>query len=218
MSVAIAIKDKDKICLAADSQCTAGISKVTLSNPNNYKIWKTKGLNNSIMCHAGPCRDLGIIRYRNFIPETRAMKGNIDMDFVQGKMIYDMYDAIDERGFIDKTDGSNMPSEYLFTYKDKLFDLSECLYVLEVEDYIAIGSGKDVAMGSLASTIGEAAEIRLIKAVVAAANIDSRVGYPIIVTDTETCEFKIYDENDVKKLLNQEDVSRSSKLIKVINN
>ena len=57
MSVVIAIKDKDKVYLAADSQCTCGASKLTLSNPNNYKIWKTKGLDNSIMCHTGACRD-----------------------------------------------------------------------------------------------------------------------------------------------------------------
>lgn len=212
MSVIVAIKDKDKVYLAADSQCTFGASKLTLSNPSNYKIWKTKGLNNSIMCHIGDCRDLGIIRFNCFIPEARALLGDIDIDFVQGEMVYSMFDALKERDFIETEDGPHMASGYLFAYKDKLFEISRWMYVLEIDDYIAIGSGRDSALGSLSSTIGEPIETRLIKAIIAAENIDLCVGYPIIITDTETCEFKIYGEEDIKKCLKMNDISRTSKL------
>ena len=212
MSVIIAIKDKDKVYIAADSQCTSGVSKLTLSNPSNYKIWKTKGLNNSIMGHTGFCRDLGIIRYNNFIPESRSLLGDIDIDFVQGKMVYDMFDALKERDFIETEDGLHMASSYLFTYKDKIFEISRWMFVLEIDDYTAIGAGKDSAMGSLASTVGEPIETRLIKAVIAAENIDLCVGYPIIITDTEICEFKIFYEDDIKKHLKMDKISRTSKI------
>jgi len=214
MSVVIAIKENDKVYLAADSMCSCGATKITLSNPNNFKIWKTKGLDNSIMCHTGACSDLGIIRFNNFIPESNALKGDVDIEFVQGQMIYDMFDALDERGFIDKTDGApQMRSELLFAYKNKVWELTNSTYVFEIDDYVALGSGKDSAMGSLASTVGEKPEIRLIKAVIAASNIDLSVGYPIVITDTDTCEFKLYDKDDIKIILKTEDVSRVSRIL-----
>ena len=212
MSVAIAIKDKDKVYLAADSQCTCGESKLTLSNPNNYKIWKTKGLNNSIMCHAGSCRDLGIIKFNNFIPETRAMRGDIDIEFVQGEMAYEMFDVLKEHDFIETNEGPHMASAYLFAYKDKIYEITQCMYVLEIDDYIAMGSGRDSAIGSLAATVGEPIETRLLKAVIAASNIDIYVSYPIIITDTESCEFKIFNEEDIKKALKMENIARTSRL------
>ncbi len=212
MSVVIAIKDKDKVYLAADSQCTCGASKLTLSNPNNYKIWKTKGLDNSIMCHTGACRDMGVIRFNNFIPETRALRGDIDIEFVQGEMVYDMFDALKEYEFTESEEGPHMASGYLFAYKDKVYEISRWMYVIEIDDYTAMGSGRDSAMGSLAATVGEPIESRLLKAVIAAANIDLCVGYPIIITDTESCEFKIFDEEDIKKTLKIENISRTSRM------
>lgn len=200
MSVVIAIKENDKVYLAVDSQCTCGVSKVTLTNPNNYKIWKTKGLDHSFMCHTGMCRDIGVVKYNCFISEKRRMLGDIDIDFVQGKMIFDMYDALKERNFTDDENGPHMASEFLFAYRDKIYELSRGLFVLEIDDYVALGSGRDSAMGSLAATVGEPVEERLLKAVVAAQNIDLAVGYPIIITDTESCEFKVYTEQDLKKV------------------
>ena len=194
MSVTIGIKENGKVYLAADSQCSLGNTKRTISNPNNFKIWKTKGLNNSIMTHTGACKDLGVIRYKRFIPETLAMRGDIDIEFVQGRMVYDMFDALDERGFTDKEDGPSMNSSFLFAYEDKLYDITASTYVFEIDDYVAKGSGRDSAMGSLSSTVGEEPEIRLIKAVMAAKNVDLAVGYPIIVTDTEKCEYEVYEE------------------------
>lgn len=201
MSVVIAIKENNKVYLAVDSQCTCGASKLTLSNPNNYKIWKTRGLEHSFMCHTGMCRDIGVIKYTNFISEKCSMLGNIDIDFVQGKMIFDMYDALKERGFSDEDNGPHMASEFIFAYKDKVYELSRGLYVLEIDDYVALGSGRDSAMGSLASTVGQPVEDRLLKAVMAAQNIDLCVGYPIIITDTDTCEYKVYTEEDVKTFI-----------------
>ena len=178
MSVIIAIKENNIVYLAADSQVSYGASKATLTNPNNYKIWKTKGLEHSLMCHVGSCRELGIVRF-----------------------------TFTESG------GPYMTSTYLFAYKDKVYELSQYLYVMEIDDYIARGSGRDSALGSLAATIGEPVEIRLIKAIVAANNVDMYVGYPIIISDTETCQFKVYNEEDIKKLLNTDKISRTSKIM-----
>lgn len=49
MSVIIAIKKDDVVYLGADSYVTRGGSRMSLSNPNNYKIWKVRGVENCLM-------------------------------------------------------------------------------------------------------------------------------------------------------------------------
>ena len=76
--------------------------------------------------------------------------------------------------------------------------------VLEVDDYVAIGSGEDQAIGSLLSTEKEDPRKRIIKAIKASAASDIYVDYPIIVTDSESTEFEVITEKDEKKILGQE--------------
>ena len=49
MSVVVAIKENGKVTIGADSQCTRGGTRRTLSNPNNYKVWRVLDAENCIM-------------------------------------------------------------------------------------------------------------------------------------------------------------------------
>ena len=42
MSVVVSIKQEGRIYIGTDSQATIGGNKLTLSNPNKYKIWRLK--------------------------------------------------------------------------------------------------------------------------------------------------------------------------------
>lgn len=86
-------------------------------------------------------------------------------------------------------------SAFLFAYKDKLFLIDHDLCVLEINDYVAIGSGSSEAIGSLLSTEGEDPKTRIIKAIKASAANDIYVDYQIILTDTETTKFDIITED-----------------------
>ena len=74
--------------------------------------------------------------------------------------------------------------------------------VIEVDDYVSIGSGADQAIGSLLSTEGETPKERIVKAIKSSAASDIYVDYPIILTDTESCEFEIVTEKTEGKYLN----------------
>ena len=63
MSVVVAIKQDDKIYIGADSQTTRGGTRTTLKNPNNYKIWKVRGVDNCLIGHVGNLRDANVVRY-----------------------------------------------------------------------------------------------------------------------------------------------------------
>lgn len=77
-----------------------------------------------------------------------------------------------------------------------LFYISHNGTVIEIDNYCAIGSGECEAIGSLLSTGGEPCEERIKKAIRASAAGDIYVDYPIIISDTESRAFRIFDEKD----------------------
>lgn len=90
---------------------------------------------------------------------------------------------------------------FFFAFKDKLYVIGRDRSVIEVDDYVAIGSGEDQAIGSLLSTEGDNPKERIVKAIKASAASDIYVDYPIILTDTEGTEFEIITEKNEGKYL-----------------
>ena len=84
LSVVVAIKSGNKVFVGADSQVTRGSSRLSLSNPNNYKIWKVKGVDNCIMGHVGVVRDACVIRVSDgIVREIDILKNNINYENVR---------------------------------------------------------------------------------------------------------------------------------------
>ena len=102
-------------------------------------------------------------------------------------------------------------SAFLFAYKDKLFLIDRDLCVLEINDYVAIGSGSPEAIGSLLSTEGEDPKTRIVKAIKASAANDIYVDYPIVLTDTETTKFEIITEETEEDHTRQKSTRRLQK-------
>lgn len=200
MSVVVAIKENGKVTIGADSQCTKGGTRRSLSNPNNYKIWKVLDSENCLLGHVGLVREANVIRVaRDLVPEMAQLKDKVDFSFVVKRLVPAMFEELEEYRVIKK--GDNPPefkSSFIFAYKDMLFYISGNGTVIEIDDYCAIGSGECEAIGSLLSTEGEACEERIKKAIKASAASDIYVDYPIVITDTESTEFKVFYEKDLQ--------------------
>ena len=199
MSVVVAIKENGKITIGADSQCTRGGTRRTLSNPNNYKVWKVLDAENCLIAHVGLVREANIIRVaRDLVPEMAQLKDKVDFSFVVKRLVPRMFEELEAYRAIKKGDTPpEFESSFLFAYKDKLFYISGNATVIEIDDYVAIGSGECEAIGSLLSTEGEACEDRIKKAIKASAASDIYVDYPIVIADTEKTEFKVFYEKDL---------------------
>ncbi len=203
MSVVVAIKERGKVVLGCDSQVTSGGTRTTLKNVNNYKIWKVVGVDNCLMASVGSFRDACLIRTMDdLVTDYNVYRDHICYDFVVNKILPDIVNKLRSAHYI-KEDGvfEGMNSSFLFAYKDKLYAILFDGSVLEIDDYVAIGSGKCEAIGSLLSSEGETSEERIIKAIKASAASDIYVDYPIIMIDTKNTEFAVINEKNEKEYM-----------------
>jgi ATP-dependent protease HslVU (ClpYQ) peptidase subunit len=205
MSVVIAIKEKDRIYMGCDSQVTIGSGKRTLKSVNNFKIWKVEDHPNCLMGGVGNFRDLCFIRCTpGIIPETNLLLGNLDYPTVVTQIVPAIWQSLVAYGLypesplvIDENKGTGaLGSQFLIGCGTDLFSLGADGTVEEIEDYIAIGSGDDLALGSLKTTEGSnlSPEERIAAAIDAAARGNAYVSNPIIVADTASEGFSVYGE------------------------
>ena len=196
MSVVVAIKENGKVYLGSDSQCTKGCSRISLSNPNNYKIWVCKDAPNALMAHTGRVREAQVVKVGGTcINELDVLHNVIDWEYIVKYFVPDMFEKIMENGLGNK-EKNTIDSSFLFAYGDKLYSIDSDGVVIEVDDFIAIGSGAYEAKGSLLSTVGEEPEERIIKAIKASVASDIYVDYPIIISNTDTTEFKVINQTN----------------------
>ena len=196
MSVVVAIKEGGKVYVGADSQVTKGGTRTTLLNPNNYKIWKVRDAENCLMAHVGWVREANVVRTLYLVDDYDVYRDCIDFRFVVKSVIPEITKALGEARYLKEGYIESMESSYLFIYRDRIFNIGSDLSVVEVEDYVAIGSGANQAIGSLLSTEGKKPEERIVMAIKASAASDIYVDYPIIITDSESTEFKVINEDD----------------------
>jgi len=213
MSVVVAIKEGKKIYMGADSQSTKGNTRITLRNPNNFKIWRVIDSNNTLMASVGAARDANVIRLvPGIVDEYDEFAKRVNYKFVVKYIVPNLVRELKKAGFIkDESYIEYINSAFLFAYKDKLFLIDRDLCVLEINDYVAIGSGSPEAIGSLLSTEGEDPKARIVKAIKASAANDIYVDYPIILTDTETTKFDIITEDVESDIIKPRKKKESSK-------
>lgn len=201
MSVVIAIKENGVTYMAADTQVSFGDSKRHLKSDSLQKIWAVADIPHCIMGGVGLARDLNLIRYctSELVPEASILKNEINVGTIMLNTVPVIFESI--RNYTQLVTGCDkdipISSEFVLAYKDKVFDIAPDGTVEEIEDYIAIGSGADAALGSLKHTIDEPIYDRLIKALDAAAESNLYVSEPYVYIDTKDGELMdlIFDED-----------------------
>ena len=203
MSVIVAIKDGDNVIIGADSQVTKGGTRITLRNPNNFKIWNVRDVDHCLMASVGNLRDANVIRLLSgLIDDYDIYCDRVNYRFVVKRIVPEIISELKEYGYL-KADKyvDFLDSSYLFAYKDQLYSIGSDCSVIEIDDCVAIGSGANEALGSLLSTDGLPTRERIIRAIKASAASDIYVAYPIVITDTAEGKFDIITEDEEKKYL-----------------
>ena len=197
MSVVVGIKRDGVVYMGADSQVTRGGTRVSLSNPNNYKIWKVKGVEHCLMAHVGALRDACAIKVmNNLIKEIDVIHDNVDFEYVVTRIVPKIIDELIDYRYISNDSKIDVfDSRFLFAYKNRLFVIGTDCSVIEVDDCVAIGSGESEAIGSLVTTSDESdSTTRIIKAIKSSAYHDIYVDYPIVLSNTLDTKFEVITE------------------------
>jgi ATP-dependent protease HslVU (ClpYQ) peptidase subunit len=130
------------------------------------------------------------------------MKKHINYRFVIRELTQRIFQVVERYGLLLK-DEDGIPrinNSYLFAFEDQLYYIGREGAVIEIDEYAAIGSGANEAIGSLLSTDSLPPEERLIIAIKASATNDIYVDYPIVIANTEDQSFKvIYDHKQRNK-------------------
>ena len=195
MSLTIALKHEGIIYMGSDSIACRDV-KHYLTNPNSYRIFPVKGCDNMLMSLDGRIVEHNVARCNYLVPETVAMKGEIDFEFMVNEFVPHLFDLFDDRHVLKCKDNDySCESDMIVAYRDKLFEIFSDGAVVECDDYAAIGSGVEEALGSLLTTsdIKDPKE-RILMALKAGLANKIRVAYPLVITNTETCEFEIIEE------------------------
>ena len=205
MSVVVAIKENNKVYIGVDSQVTKGGTRTTLKNPHNYKVWRVPGAPHCLMAQVGNFRDSNVVRLMDrLVTDYNIFRQHVDYEFVVKKVVPDIVEELKKYGMLkDDKYIECMDSAFIFAFENQLYMIGRDLSVIEIDDYVAMGSGEDQAIGSLLSTEGEKPKERIVKAIKASAAADIYVDYPIILTDTENGEFEIVTEKNENKYLNK---------------
>lgn len=201
MSVVVAIKKDGVVYMGADSQVSRGGTRTTLSNPNNYKIWKVRDVDNCLMGAVGSLRSSNIIKVcDDLVPEIVDIKDSVNFRFVVRSLVPHLMEELNEYNALgkDRDEMPNMDAEFLFAYHDRLYYIGANGAAIEVDDFHAIGSGMNEAVGSLITTVDEKDPVKRIQsAIKASASRDIYVDYPIVISNTEDSQFDVFYEKDL---------------------
>lgn len=145
MSLVIAIKDKNRFILGADKQ----VSQWNNKDHSATKVWYSE-YEGCCIGSVGYARASQIIQYiKGLLDSAGFGKENLDDAFIHLQLPRTLYETLKAHGIIvdDPTQPFSLPNEFFIAYKDRCWKISQDLTVTEIEDYDAIGSGQDVALG-----------------------------------------------------------------------
>lgn len=154
MSLVIAIKDKGRVLLGSDKLSCAGNNR----NHTATKVWDVLGHEGCCMGGVGLVRANQIIQYSRELLDKNYFDDSIPIEeYIVLGLTRNIYNALSINGLncalSDAEDPElkcySLPNSFLFAYKDRCWVIGQDLSVSEIEDFIAIGSGAEVATGSL---------------------------------------------------------------------
>ena len=145
MSLVIAMKDKNRFILGADKQVSQWNNKLHSAT----KVWYTE-YEGCCIGSVGYARASQVIQYiKGLLNAAGFGKAELDDAFIHLQLPVTLYETLKLHGIIvdDPTQPFSLPNEFFIAYKDRCWKIGQDLTVIEVEDYDAIGSGQDIAMG-----------------------------------------------------------------------
>jgi ATP-dependent protease HslVU (ClpYQ) peptidase subunit len=184
MSVVVAIKEKGKIYIGADTQISYGNLKLSTAEAKLFKHPQDEDL---VVGVVGYARTAVLLKYKEkLFDEMHVLAGRVNMKYLVNDWYLEMLEYFKKYKHTGMDDES-LPSTIIIAYKDNCFLIDRSGYMEELQEgkHFFIGSGAEVAAGSLNTTKGEEPEKRIRKAVEAAGDETLYVNKTVELFTTE---------------------------------
>lgn len=178
MTCIVGIKSQNGLWIGGDSAVSSDNLVQTIADP---KVWK-KG--QFIIGFAGSLRVGQIIKYKMKIPPINDRKPT---EYMVCSFIDAMRKCLKAAGAAreDKKE-EEQENQFLIGFRGRLFEIDEAYGVCEINDeFIAIGSGTEYALGSLYTTKGKQPEKRIWEALEASAYFCEGVRPPFHIVSSK---------------------------------
>ncbi len=151
MSLVVAIKHKNRFILGADKQASGWNNKQHTAT----KVWYAE-YKNCCIGSVGLARAAQVIQYiKGLLDAAGFGKDQLDEDFIHLQLPRTLYETLKMHGVITEDSGHPffLPNDFFIAYKDRCWQVCQDLSVSEVEEYEAIGSGADIALGVIETAL-----------------------------------------------------------------
>ena len=150
MTTLVGIQGKSWALLGADTRITSEGTIYRMAK-NHSKIVDVDGV---LIASAGDVRGANILEYGLKIPKVTAKS---DEHFITSFLIPAIRQAFADAGYEKTSDGvSSHETEFLVAYNGKIFEIdSDYSWVQDSRNIYALGSGGAIALGALATLVGD---------------------------------------------------------------
>lgn len=194
MGLIIAIKENDHVMVGADSNHLIGAHESTFLNENNFKFWRVPGHSNVIMAYVGPYK-----RISNLLSASDMFKSvKFNFNSIVNEVVPQIVKMNQDNKLL-KEDEYSILGRLIIATDTNLYVVEGEGFVREESSYVAIGSAKRNAYGSLrtSETMNIQSENRIISAITSSIEEDYKVSYPIIIGRTNSKKIDV-----IKKIVN----------------
>lgn len=192
MTCIVGLIDNGVLYMGGDSLGSNGITKRIYKNP---KVYFANNSNDIIIGSTSSYRQLQILKYENLFDDADILKNKeIDHRYMVTKFIDGLQKLFEKKGIEENEKGVKNGGFFLIGHSKALYKVQSDYSVMETkEGYDAVGSGEEVALGSLCSTVGEEPIERIKKALIAAEKHACGVQRPFVILNTDTKQAEIIE-------------------------
>lgn len=197
MTVIVGYKDKGKVWMAADSEVTRGWVRGVSTLPSNYKIFRPHSdMPHLVVGHTGSVRDGNIFQYLvSYLPELVDQKNGLTMSYIVAEIVPSLFEALQKSKRLKEVDGKidDFRGAIMMAYRGSLYVVFGDGAVIEADEYCAIGSGEEHAIGFLNRASSSDVRSRVIDAVKSACVSSVGVGGSVVITNTSLDGYEVVE-------------------------
>lgn len=191
MTVVVAVKDKknNDVIIGSDSMITSDNLCRKMEEPKYFiKQIPLKSSKEVVKIVVGEAGALGMLEYMKqvFVPPLWDKDNESFKTYMLGKFFPEFKQLLNDLFYVGKGEDESIDifSHLLIIFDGEFYKMSEDLsFNKHIEDFCCIGSGKEVAMGSLHSTyLNENVRFRVNMAILAAGDLTTYVNDDIMIS------------------------------------